>query len=268
MGIALQVARAFKQNITGGAFEALAAGTGDSLVVPAFEPGSSAYILEAWGATSAAAADFDIRSPSLADNIRGLRLAYQPKPAAGNVQDFLHGPVRQPLYKTDTLIAEVNGTATNNVGLNFLAYYENLSGADQKLVSFAEIEPRIVNTVGIFVNPTAGAAGDWGATRAINTDDDRLQADTEYAWLGAVSQVACESLALTGPETSNRKIGMPLLVDAWASAQWFARLSDAYKLPMIPIFNSNNKGQIMAQAADCNGATVPHVTLIFAELAS
>lgn len=266
MGVALQVVRAFKQNITGGAFEALAAGTGDSLQVPAFEEGSNAYILEAWGATSAAAADFDIRSPSLADNIRGLRLAYQNKPAAGNVQNFLHGPVRQPLYKTDNLIAEVNGTATNNVGLNFLAYFENLSGADQRLVSFAEIQPSIVNTLGIFVNVTAGAAGDWGATRALNADDDRLQANTDYAILGATSQIAAESLAITAPETSNRKIGMPLLVDAWAAAQWFARLSQNYQLPMIPVINSNNKGQVLLQCADSAGATVPHPTLILAEL--
>jgi hypothetical protein len=35
------------------------------------------------------------------------------------------------LYATDTLIAEVNATATNNVALDLLSYYEDVPGADQ-----------------------------------------------------------------------------------------------------------------------------------------
>src|SRR5207244_2958790 len=74
-GVALIGTHSFKQNITGGAFEALAAGTGDALAVPNFVDGSRAYMLEAWGASSAAVADFSIRSPSFHDNTRGIRMA-------------------------------------------------------------------------------------------------------------------------------------------------------------------------------------------------
>lgn len=87
MGAALIGTHAFKQAIAGGAFEALAAGAGDQLAIPNFEPGSRAWILEAWGATSANVADFDIRSPSFHDNTRGIRSAYAIKPAAGDPQD-------------------------------------------------------------------------------------------------------------------------------------------------------------------------------------
>lgn len=266
MGVALVGTRAFKQNIVGGAFEALAAATSDSLQVPAFTQGTRAYILEAWGATSAAAADFDVRSPSLHDNVRGLRFAYQPKPAAGNVQHFLPGVLRQPLQMTDQLIAEVNGTATNNTGLNFLSYFEDLPGAEQRLDSWANIEPRVQNMVGIFVNPTAGAAGDYGANRTLNQDDDRLIANTDYAILGATSQIAAEALSIVGPETSGRRITQPLTVDEEEGGQWFVNLSRKYGLPLIPIVNSNNRGQIILQVADAAGATVPHVTLLMAEL--
>jgi hypothetical protein len=266
MGVALVGTRAFKQAITGGAFEALAAATGDSLAVPNFDKGTRAWMLEAWGADSTSAADFDIRSPSLHDNIRGIRFAYQPKPAAGNVQQFLPGIIRQPLYATDVLIAEVSGTAADKVGLNYLSYFESLPGADQRLTSWGEIEGRIVNMVGIFVNPTAGAAGDFGANRLLNQDDSRLNANTDYAILGASSQISAETLSIIAPETSGRRITLPLGIDEQDGAHWFANLSAKYNLPLIPIINSNNAGNVVLQAADCVGATVPHVTVLMAEL--
>lgn len=268
MGVALILTRAFKQGIAGGAFEALAAAGGDSLQVPAFTEGSQAQLLEAWGAASAHAADFDLRSPNFHDNNRGLRMSYQPKPAVGNVQLFLYGPIVQPLYRTDVLIAEVNGTAADNVGLNYLSYYADLDGASQNLVSWAEIESNIANMVGINVNAVAGAAGDYGATRAINADDDRLISPKNYAILGATSQVGAETLAITAPETSNRKVGLPLMIDSWVSSQWFAILSQRYQLPLIPVFNANNKGNVLLQVADALGATSPHVVLNLAELGS
>lgn len=264
---AMQVVRAFKQNITGGAFEALAAATSDSLQVPAFAAGSQSRLLEAWGSDSASAADFDIRSPDFHDNTRGIRVAYQAQPSAGKPQRFLPGKVFQQLYISDVLTVEVNGTAADNVGFNMLQYFDNLPGAgDQRLASWAEVSSRLVDMVGIFVNPTAGAAGDYGATRALNADDDRLIANTDYAILGATSQISCESLVFTGPETSGRRFGLPLLTREEGSGQWFVELSERYNLPLIPIINSNNKGNILFQAANCAGATVPHVTLLMAEL--
>lgn len=266
MPAALIGTHTFKQNITGGAFEALAAGAGDSLAVPNFAQGSKAYLLEAWGADSANVADFDLRSPSFHDNTRGIRLASNLKPAAGDPQLLLPYYVRQQLYASDVMTAEVNATATNNVGFDFLAFFEDLPGADQRLMSWAEVDARSDDMVGIFVGPTAGAAGDWGATRAINADDDRLIANTDYAILGATSQLRSLSMAITGPETSGRKITMPLSPDEYVSAGWFVDLSQKYGVPMIPVINSNNKGNITIQVADPNGATAPHVTLILMEL--
>ena len=61
---------------------------------------------------------------------------------------------------------------------------------------------------------------------------------------------------------------MPLLTVEQGSGQWFVELSNRYQLPLIPVFNANNKGQITVAAADAAGATVPHVTLLFMELSS
>lgn len=267
MGQALIVTRAFKQNITGGAFEALAASSGDSLAVPNFAGGSRGWLVEAWGADSVGVADFGIRSPDFHDNTRGLRLAYQPKPGVGNPQMLLPYYGRQPLYPSDVLTVEVNGTALDEAALTMLAYYEDLGGASQRLLSWAEVENRTLDMVGIFVNPAAGAAADYGATRALNADDDRLKANTDYAILGALSQIACDTLAFTAPETSGRKIGMPLLTQEQQTGGFFVDLSQKYGLPLIPVINSNNKGNVLFQVADTVGATVPHVTLVMAELA-
>jgi hypothetical protein len=84
--------------------------------------------------------------------------------------------------------------------------------------------------------------------------------------LGAVSQLRCAALAIVGPETSGRKITMPLLPDSNEVAGFFVDISQKYGLPLVPIINSNNKGNITLQAADPNGATAPHVTLILMEL--
>jgi hypothetical protein len=271
MGRCLQVVHTFKQNITGGgSFEALAAGTGDSLNVPNFAQGSQAWLLEAWGGTSANAGEFDIRSPDFHDNTRGLRMAHMFNPtlsgADGNPQFELPPRLRQPLYPSDTLTVEVNGTATNNVALDLLMYFDNLPGADQNIFTWDEIESRIVDMVGIRVSATAGAAGDYGSNRTLNQDDDRLKANTDYAILGATSQLPCGLLAFTAPETSGRKIGLPLHWNELISGDFFVMISEKYRIPAIPVVNANNRGNVIFQAADAATNVATAATIMMAEL--
>jgi hypothetical protein len=260
---------AFKQNITGGAFEALAAGTGDSLAVPNFIQASNADLLTAWGANSANACDFDVRSPSLHDNTRGIRMAYafQPTVGAGDkTQILLPDLITQTLYPSDVLIAEVNGTATNNVALEFLSYFDNLPGATQRLISPGEVYARQKNFVGIRVSVVAGAAGDWGSTRFLNQDDDRLIANTDYAVMGWTGQIPCLAVGMVAPETSGRKISAPVHWDANISGDFFMNLSNLYQRPCVPVVNSNNKGNVTFQAASPAGATAVAMEVILCQL--
>lgn len=272
MGAALQVVHTFKQNITGTNPEALTAGTGDSLSVPNFEPGSRAWLLEAWAGNSANACEFQIRSPFFHDNNRGIRLPYMFNPtlsgADGDPQLLLGEHIRQPLYRTDTLIAEVTGTATNNVALDLLMYVENLTGADMNLYTWQGIESQIKNTVGIRVSVTAGATGDYGSTVALNNTDARLKANTNYAILGASSQLPCGLLTFKGFETSSRRLGLPLHWNQRVSWDWFVTLSKRYNIPAIPVVNANNASNMLLEAADAatNVATAAIVNL--AELAN
>lgn len=271
MGLCLQVTHTFKQNITGGAFETIAAATGDNLAIPKFVEGTNAYLLEAWGGNSANAGEFGLRSPNFHDNTRGLRMALMFNPTLSGADgdpNLLTGQhVRQPLYAVDTLIAEVNATATNNVGMGFLSFYENLSGSDMNLKTWEQVEPFIVNTLGIRVSVTAGAAGDYGAALNFTSSDDRLIATSNYCILGATSQLPACTLALSGPETSNRFVGLPLHWDQRISADWFVDISQKWGIPAIPCLNGANKALWQIKAADPGGAIATAATIQLAELA-
>jgi hypothetical protein len=269
MGKALITTHAFKQAITGGAFESLAAATSDSLSIPNFIQGTNADLVDVWGANSAHACDFGIRSPSFHDNTRGLRMAYgfQPTVGAGDKTQLLIPPaITQPLYPSDTLTVEVNGTNPDNVGLAYTAFYDNLPGADQNLVTAGEVRARVINYVGIKIAVTAGAAGDFGATRLLNADDDRLIANTNYAILGAILQIPACTVVIVAPETSGRRIGLPGHWNEAISSGYFMDLSDRYQRTCVPVVNSNNRGNITLQAASPAGATATALTLVMAEL--
>jgi hypothetical protein len=266
MGQCLQVVHTFKNNLAGGGFEALAAGSGDSLQVPNFVQGSRGFLLEVWGDDSVGPAEFDIRSPDFHDNTRGIRLAYKAQPDPARPRLLLPSFVRQPLYRSDVLVAEVSGIAADKVSLDFLAYYENLDGADQRLLSWVEVDARGVDMVGIRISPTAGAAGDYGATVALNSTDNRLKANTDYAILGASLDRCVDVLAFTAPETSGRAIGMPGLENSDLTAGWFVELSNRYGLPLIPVVNANNAGNVQFKVANAAAATAPAVDLVMVEL--
>lgn len=266
MGVCLQAVHTFKSGIVGGAFEALAAGTGDSLAIPNFTGGSRGWLLEVWADDSVGVAEFDIHSPNFHDNTRGIRFSYLPKAAAAFPQIVMPIYGKQPLYPSDALIAEVNGTAADKVSLDWLAYFEDLPGSDQRLISWAEAEARGQDMVGIRINPIAGAAGDYGAAVAINSVDDRLKANTDYAILGATSQKTLDILTFTAPETSGRRIGMPIRMNSEDNAGFFVDISNRYGLPLIPVINSNNKGNVQFQSADAVAATNAVVDVLLMEL--
>jgi hypothetical protein len=226
--------------------------------------------LEAWAGNSANACEYQIRSPNFHDNIRGLRLAAMFNPtlsgADGDPQLLLPYLMKQRLYATDTLTVEVNGTATNNVALDLLFYFEDLPGADQQIYRWDELEGQIENYVAIRVSVTAGATGNYGTAVAFNNTDARLEANRYYAILGATSQLPCGLLTITGFETSGRRIGMPLHWDERVSGGWFADISDRYDIPAIPVINANNAGNINVEAADAATNVATAATFIMAQL--
>jgi hypothetical protein len=76
---------AFKQNITGaGAWDALAAVSGDSLAVADFADGSRAYVEELITGASNATTEFSVFSTRFGDPIYGLRVQHMFNPTLSN----------------------------------------------------------------------------------------------------------------------------------------------------------------------------------------
>jgi hypothetical protein len=152
--------------------------------------------------------------------------------------------------------------------MGFLSYYQDLPGCDMQLQTWDAIRGRIRNTLGIRVSVTAGSTGDYGTALNFTSSDDRLVANRTYAILGATSQLPATTLALAGPETSNRFIGMPLHWDARWSADYFVFLSKRHGIPTIPVFSGSNKALWQIKAADAATNIATACTVQLAELRS
>lgn len=271
MGIYCDSVLTFKDAITGGAFETLAAASGDSLSIRWFEEGTRVHLLDAWGADNVTKCDFSIRSPLMHDNVRGLAFAHMFNPtqsgADGNPNLYLPPYWKQPFHPTDTLIVEVNGTALDDVTFVMSLLYETPTLPGGRFVTAAEVDARVKNLVGVRVSPAPPAAtSTWGTSEAINADDDRLKANTDYAWLGITTDLPFTALKLTGPDTANLGVPIPGFRDENVTSGWFWDMARRFNAPLVPVINSNNKGVTNTALADVGGGTAPLIRLLLAEL--
>jgi hypothetical protein len=254
----------------GGGWDALTAGSGDSFTIKSFPPGSRAYIISAHAGNSTTKCDFSIRSPRMHDSTRGYRMAYEFNPtlsgADGGPAVLWPWGVKQEVFTTDTLVFETLATANDDVNLIASLYYESLGGIDSRLITPAEVQARAKNLLGNRVSPTAGATNLYGTSEAINADDDRFIADTDYALLGILTDLPTTSIGIRGPDTGNLRAAIPASWNNQMVANYFVNLSNAYNLPLIPVINSNNKSVTFVDACDASSSTSPLICLLWAEL--
>lgn len=266
---ALQVLNLFKQAITGGAFEALAPGTGDSLTFQNVPQESEAYFAEVWAVDDAHACELSFYASRWHDQQFGIRMEV-PSGAlispANRPYNVLPGGVVQPIFPSDVLFPRVNGTASDNVNVTALLYYENLPGIDARLMSYQMLRGAYKNLVGINVALTPGA-GNYGASAALNSSDNRLHANTDYAVLGFNCKTPASLVALSGIDTGNQRVGGPVIGDAEHDSEMFINLARKFDAALIPVINSNNAGAINLQAANVNNTAIV-VDVQLAELKS
>ena len=270
---------AFKQNLTGGAFEALAACTADSLSIIAFNSPANAYVEEIWSGNSAHKMEVAVFSPRFGDNQFGLRLQNMFNPtlsgADGDPQLLLPRELDIPVYSTDLLNVQVNGTAADNADVVLQLYYEDIAGAGQRLATWEQVSPLIAQAnltqsrvLGIEVTVTPGATGNYGTAVALNANDDRLQADFDYALLGLLCDQPVTSIGIKGPDTGFYRIAVPGHWDSRITADWFIQQAKWRGTPHIPIINANNKATTFLDGLSSNNAGATKVTLILAQLAT
>lgn len=263
MGAMLEVVTGFVAS-AGGNFVACTPATGDSFSVRNFTPPDAAYLIDEW-ALGATAGISRVRSPRLHDNVQGIRTKF----LAATPQPLLPDYTQQILYPQDALILEINDAGAETDIMTILNYYTNLPGSNARLFDWPTIDARVRNILTNEVSPISGASlGTYGASVAINSSFDLLKANTDYAILGYLTDTSICTLGIRGPDTSNFRVGGPGTSTRFETRDWFVRLSNKNKLPLIPVFNSANKAGTLIDVVHNANAVTTVVDLVLAELAS
>lgn len=258
---ALQVINGQATN-PGTTITALTPNTGDSYTVKNATANSNISLLDAWAFTTTNLL-MRVRSPLMHDQAQNMRL----QPTASNPNPLLSRPAVQMLYPQDTLTVEVTGgTAEVDIG-TLLVYYADLPGASARLHAWAEIQPLIAAMTTVEVDLTSSAtAGNYSATVALNGTFDTLKANRDYAVLGYECSTTGCSLGITGPDTSNLRVGGPLTSNTWITRDWFARASNDFGIPLIPVINASNRAgtllDVVAQATSTAFHVGVHLALL------
>lgn len=267
MPAGLQVVNFFKQNLGGGANEALAPGTGDSATFFNVPQGSAAYIAEVWAMDDASPCDISLVASRFHDQQSGIvyKIPDGATLAPAERPTLCSSPgIDQPIFPSDVLTVQVDGTAADNVNVTLVVYYADIPGINARLTGYGEIVARAGNQVGIRSTLTAGA-GNWGSSVALNASDNRLHANRDYAVLGFTSEAPLCAVGLSGVDVGNLRVGGPVLADGGHDGSLFLDYAKAYQQALIPVINSNNAGATLLQAAHTAADTVP-ITVNLVEL--
>jgi hypothetical protein len=243
---------------------ALAAVAGDSLAVRNAPIDSKAMILQLW-ADVQTLGTLQVRSPKLHDNVRGIRYGT----TVGDTRPFLGRGVGQRIYPNDVLTVELTAAATAGdiETVCMLNYYPDLPGAAARFLTPDEVMRRAINIFTVENTLALGTAGGYSGGEALNTESDQFHANGLYALIGYTCTVECAAIAWRGVDTGNLRVGGPgLNTEREYTSKWFMQLSDAFKIPLCPVFSAENKGGILIDGVqDENGADTT-VTSIFVEL--
>lgn len=271
---AVVLTTASKANLTGGTFaDNLTANSGDSLAVSNYGSGG-ARIIEAWGIDSDSVGEVEFlftRPQSTHDQSHGFRCqipALTPGGAAVVAShNILPGYLYINVFKSDTPTISVTGTAADDFLVSYNTLYDDLPGASAQLTDWEFVRNNQNSVLGILVSAVASATpGAYGTARALNADDDRLHANTNYAILGYSVRTQVTTVSIKGPGWGGQRIGAPCGALDLRSDTWFLDQTLKYGIPLIPWFNSNDKANILLEVADGEASTSPQIDVMLVEL--
>lgn len=244
---------------------ALTMATGDSLTLRATDKDKLVRLLAPW-TDQQTAGSLRIRSPRLHDNREGIRL----RSVSSEVYPLWGLDVAQRLYQNDTLAVDLSGSAVaGDIETAVLPIlYDDVQGAAARFISVDELMKRGTNVLAIENTLSLGTAGGWSGSEAINSEYDPMKANTDYALIGYNTDTEAAAIAWRGADTSNYRIGGPgHELNKSVTRDWFIRLSEMLGLPLICVFNSNNRAAIQIDGAQDENGADPLVNSIFVELA-
>jgi hypothetical protein len=243
---------------------ALAASAGDSLAVKSGAQGKITRILQAWCDVQAAGTG-RIRSARMHDNVQGIRfdtVTSDPRP-------LLPWGVGQRVYENDVLAVELAGSATAGdiEYIVLLLYYEDLPGTSAQFVSSQDVMQRGGNVSYVENTLATGTGGGYTGGEAINTEFDQFRAGSKYALVGYLVDAEGAAVCWRGPDTGGLRVSGPAdETERELTSSWFMRLSDAFKLPLVPIISAENKAATLVDAVQDENGTDITVTSILVEM--
>lgn len=237
---------------------------GNTLQVRNSAPDKPVALIGAW-ARNQGAGVLRIRSPSLHDNVQGMRFgAVVNKP-----RQLVAIPAKQSLKPQDLLTVELSGSATaGDIEQAFLlTYYDDLPGIEGRFLTAEEfyglncVLTTIENTLAL------GTGGGWSGEEALNAEYSLLRANTDYALLGYQVSVNCGAVRWRGTDFGNLGVGGPGDAEnAQLTNRWFVDLATATGLALIPIINSANLSSVLIDGATDENGTDVIVWSILAQL--
>jgi hypothetical protein len=249
----------------GASLAATTIATGDSFTIKNANLNTDVFLLPFW-THNLVAGQVRVRSPKMHDNVEGLR----ERTLIATLDPLMPLGAKQRMVPQDTMIVELAGSAVggNIESVVQLIYYSDLPGQSARFIDHATLLSRVKNIIGNRIAITLGTTVGYNGSRAINGDVDQLHANTDYALLGITSDIDTAAICVRGPDTCNVRVSAPGSSKLWQlTDRWFVKLSDEYKIPLIPVINSANKGATTVDAVNNQAGGTANVTLILAELA-
>jgi len=267
LGVGMELLTGFV-TAPGATFTAWTAATGNSLQIRSASLNSRVWLIGAW-AWNQVAGVLRVRSPRLHDNVQGIRMRVNVNNVEAMYPATSDAGFKQFLIPQDVLTVEQTGSGVGGqieTG-SLLVYYEDLPGVSGRFIDNDMLTKAGVNIIGQELSITTGTAGGYSGQVAINVTNDNFKANTDYALLGGMVDTRCGSIRVQGVDTGNLGVGFPgEPTDRHVTSNWFQRLSNNLKRPMIPVFNSANKTAILVDASAQQVAVTTVVTLFLVEL--
>ena len=266
MGYAIDTVLAFNTQAAASAFPtALAATTGDSLLVRATRGETKAYLEAAIFAADAGGNKFRITSPLLHDNVTGLTF----KPGENPAPFLLPFESAVELSELDTLSVSGQCGAATTITAGLVIRYPDLRGTAADLYRWSDIAADIKSYKSIEVSLNAVAVGAWTDTVITNTEN-QLHADKSYAVIGYDVNPSVDIVGVKGVATGNLRLCGPGPNSSLRISDYFVAQAEGGQVPFIPVFQANDRAAFFVSAANhaalAGGAA--EVMLLVAELKS
>jgi hypothetical protein len=238
------------------------AANGDSLAVRSFKDSGKCTLENVYLQGASAPRRFRLLSPRLHDNVTGV--SFQ---ALENPTEFLiSAEVEQTMYSADQLVVQLDAAASSDTIAALSLYYTDAPGLSADLRTWDQVRNRIIDIKPVEVDCTSSATiGQWTDT-LINTTENQLKADYEYALLGFEGSAAFCTVGIKGPCTSNLRICIPGASPTLRLTDYFIYQSMQGNRPYIPVMQANDRAATYVSVAANTASTADNVFAILARL--